>query len=425
MYAMRIRFFVLSIFLVLLLSTWVSCSPPSSPGETVLRDGSTTQEIVLRDASTVQEAELEDGSTTQETVVADEPQSIYPEYMRASWLKTCRAFCNAIATLSCYSSEEQDCMKTCLEKDDLINPFKPGGRCHTASDEFFACYTKKEHWECKEGQPKLIESNCKSLFDRAMNPYIKGGCGEIRATCGSYCHGLAGMNCSKPSLGECLETCFDTYQTKTKCNAEYNAWYSCFARSMESLPDKTWVLTGYECREGKAQPKANVCTKEQAALNVCKSCQQDRSPCGNLCVDLQSDKNHCGSCNKVCGSTQLCWAGSCIDCTKDSQCKSGETCKSGLCVLKGHCKSQTDCDKLEVCVAVGQGSSGVCLRGCNIDENCPVKQVNSKPFQLVCRKGVASNPGTGVCVLDCNKTQGACPAGETCRTFGKQKICAP
>jgi peptidoglycan-associated lipoprotein len=123
-----------------------------------------------------------------------------------------------------------------------------------------------------------------------------------------------------------------------------------------------------------------------------------------------SKKPGCKS-DKDCKNSQVCAAGSCVECTRDDQCPSGKRCSAHACVVT-ECRSDDEC-KGKVCQAgkckacatddeCGPGrtckaslceSAKKCSKNddCADDEDC----ING-----LCRKpGAAMNPGDATCTL--------------------------
>jgi hypothetical protein len=106
------------------------------------------------------------------------------------------------------------------------------------------------------------------------------------------------------------------------------------------------------------------------------------------CINLQTDQGNCGRCGNVCGSGQVCCAGTCITCPRGGIC-SGTSCGcpfgmidcGGTCVI---CEGGTCCDNSCVYLSTDLNNCGGCGNVCG-------------PGQICCAGTCVTCPRGGIC----------------------------
>jgi len=135
--------------------------------------------------------------------------------------------------------------------------------------------------------------------------------------------------------------------------------------------------------------------------------------CGNKCVsDFSSNREHCGSCNKTCGSQQICKSGACKTCSGSktrcgNKCKDLRTNRSNCGTCGNKCGSSEICSNssCQACPAGQTRCGNKCIDLQSDSNNC--SSCNNK-----CSDGLTC--GNGIC-QDLSEDRNNCGAiGNQC-----------
>ena len=142
---------------------------------------------------------------------------------------------------------------------------------------------------------------------------------------------------------------------------------------------------GQKCNKDN-EPRGNrtKCCEGSKCKNGLCVCSRGQTACYGKCVNTLNDPGNCGACNTACPvEAPICWRGSCVGCTEDSQCPEshpvcdGETGQCVGCTSNSQCHGNTPyCNKrINVCVQCrgnGDCSQGeACVNGtCGCTEEC-------------------------------------------------------
>ncbi len=158
-------------------------------------------------------------------------------------------------------------------------------------------------------------------------------------------------------------------------------------------------------------------------LKVCEPCTKD-DECGDASdhclpdiLNPQSGKKFCG---RACYQNTFCPPG--FKCQKYDKLKNQFQCipASGNCSKPGECENNGDCAaKNKIC----DSRSKLCVKGCKVNENCPIKKAgpcktksDCSNSRAICDQGVCTIQLTccrGQCAAPCN-SDSECERNETC-----------
>ncbi len=102
-------------------------------------------------------------------------------------------------------------------------------------------------------------------------------------------------------------------------------------------------------------------------------CSSGQQSCGGSCVDTSSDESHCGECDNACTPPATCETGLCAECFDPEDCPTGEDCVMGECVPGTTCPDgRIPCGKVCVDPSIDSRNCGgcgiVCAEGCTMGE---------------------------------------------------------
>ena len=145
----------------------------------------------------------------------------------------------------------------------------------------------------------------------------------------------------------------------------------------------------------EGRPEAIGCGEGEACVGGCVCPAERQCTPGAGCTDIENDPNHCGACNRPCGFTERCLAGSC--CTPRA-----ETCNG----MDDDCDGSID----EGPGSLGCASGTVCIAGrcdCTPDRRCGTSCVDLQ----------RDNDNCGRCGMRCASGQ-QCVDGACCMDVG-------
>ena len=173
------------------------------------------------------------------------------------------------------------------------------------------------------------------------------------------------------------------------------------------------------------------------------SCSEGETLCAGQCVDLNTNRENCGSCDRNCGSSEVCDGsgqcalscqdglsdcdGTCSNLDSDNQnCGScGRTCLEGeICDGNGQCALScqdglSDCDGNCSNLASDNQNCGSCGKACAAGDVC----YGNGQCALSCQSGLTDCSGTCSNLASDNKNCGscgkACAAGDVCNGNGQ------
>ncbi len=252
----------------------------------------------------------------------------------------------------------------------------------------------------------------------------------VQGTCGSNadCNGgICNSNSTCVSCGTSDPACVTAYGTGFICVSGACVMGSCH--------------TGANCSNGQICNASNTC----ANCTGDSSCQASYTD-GRICVGTACVIGNCHD-TTGCSNGQVCTNNTCVNCTLDNQCATGQLCLSGGCTT-GNCRVAADCNDTtkvctgNVCSACGAtsdctaayGNNHVCNTGSCTAGNC-LTTTDCAASGLIC--GSQTQFTCGACALDSDCTTaygaghicngGVCVTGSchTSATCGTGQICDP
>jgi hypothetical protein len=250
--------------------------------------------------------------------------------------------------------------------------------------------------DCCGGVPTEIPDKCRSRASTCLAQLP--GCLQKACTRSSDCAGGGACvgNCAVSS-GECRGNvdCLANKCVEGKCSLDFTA-----CQSDAECTANVCAGGSCACENPNYLPTHPVCQDPDCAGLCIWSCEESR------CVIPTS----CGTNDDCFGAKPLCVEGTCVECSRSTDCSFGKICLAGNCETP--CQNDAQCALFEACQA------GECIyAGCRSDRECTLSPdvralglaPGVDPRLLRCH----TENGVGRCVIPC-QTDSQCTATEVC-----------